>query len=52
MNRLEEKIATYIILIKKLGDSNILAEIKKLQEEAKSASKRARDLYAKFIKEH
>jgi len=47
---LDEKVAQYAKHIQKIGDLSLLVEVKKAQEEAASAAKKARLLYSKFIK--
>lgn len=49
MKPLGAKVAEYITQINKLGDLGLLPELKKAQEDARSAAKRARDLYKKYI---
>jgi len=49
MKNLDQKIAEYAAQIQKIGDLGLLSEIKKAQDQAKAAAKKARELYKKFL---
>lgn len=50
MKSLDQKLAEYVAKIQKLGDVNLLTEVKKAQDEAKEAAKKARSLHQKYLK--
>ena len=49
MKSLDYKIAQYVATIQKIGDLGLLSQVKKAQAEAEAATKKARELYQKFI---
>ena len=47
---LDTEISKYENQIRKMGDLKLLSEVKKAQEAAKIAAKKARDLYKVYLK--